>query len=126
MFVALQAMPAACAAGDIEAASRYVDDVVAYAQVVGTDQTWAGAYGSQADLFAWMGRIHDARTAGEKALALYRGAAAASYIPVTLGVLGMAELAVGDHEAAAGRLTAATNLVTSMGLARLDRSPTPS
>jgi DNA-binding CsgD family transcriptional regulator len=97
-----QAISAACAAGDLETAHCFAEELAEHAQLLGTTQSQAFAAAAHAELYAWEGRVEEVRPAARRALALFERSGAAPFSLITVGALGMAELSLDDHAAAAG------------------------
>lgn len=113
---AWQALPLACATGDLDSAHSIVDELVERAQMIESNQARAMARALQAELWAWIGRTDEAREAATEALALFSGGGAQTFVLWTLTSLGMAAMSVGDYQAAADHLGPAAAALTAMGL----------
>jgi DNA-binding CsgD family transcriptional regulator len=117
MYAAHSGISVACALGEIATAEQYVDELVEQSQIIMSDQTRAVARTFQAELWAWTGRIDDARSAGQEALTLLSGSGGVRYLLAAANAaLGMAELSVGNAEEAARRLLPATSTAVSLGI----------
>jgi DNA-binding CsgD family transcriptional regulator len=107
----------ACALGDIVTAERYVEDLVEQSQILMTDQARGIARTFQAELWAWVGRIDDARAAGGEALTLLPIEGGDRYLAAAAtAALGMSELSAGRPGEAASVLTPAMEEATVLGI----------
>ena len=116
-LVWFHAVPAALLVGEVVTAERYVEEAVQQAHLVGTDHARAHAAGLQAALWAWVGEVDHARRAADEALALFARGQVVTFGALASGVVGMAELSLGDHRAAADRLIPATEALVAAGVA---------
>jgi DNA-binding CsgD family transcriptional regulator len=117
MYAAHSGISVACALGEISTAEQYVDELVEQSQIIMSDQTRAVARTFQAELWTWIGRIDEARSAGQEALTLLSGSGGVRYLAAAANAaLGMAELSVGNAEEATRRLLPAASAAVSLGI----------
>jgi DNA-binding CsgD family transcriptional regulator len=117
MYAAHSGISVACALGEISTAGQYVDELVEQSQIIMSDQTRAVARTFQAELWAWIGRIDEARSAGQQALTLLSGSGGVRYLAAAANAaLGMAELSVGNADEAARRLVPAMTAAAGLGI----------
>jgi DNA-binding NarL/FixJ family response regulator len=117
MYAAHSGISVACALGEISTAGQYVDELVEQSQITMNDQTQAVARTFQAEFWAWIGRIDDARSAGQEALTLLSRSGGVRYLAAAANAaLGMAELSVGNAEEAARRLLPVADAAAGLGI----------
>jgi len=114
-FVSLGAIPAACWAGEIETARRLVDDTLERAQIVESEYALAMARLFEAQFMAWVGEVGEARRAAAEATALLAVGDVSTIALEVPAALGLVELSLGDHEAAARYLGPAAEAAIAMG-----------
>lgn len=113
-FVSLGAVPAACWAGDLETARALVEDTLDRARIVDSNHALGMAHLFEAQLAAWAGDEETARRAARLAsdhLAAGGASTIGLEIPAAMGLL---ELSLGNHHAAAGHLAPAARAAIEM------------
>src|SRR4051812_29238941 len=101
--------------GDIDSAERLVVELTERARMTGTDMAMDWALTAHANVAAWLGRIDEARAAAQKAAISMAATGATLPGLFPLAVLGMVELSVGDHAAAARWLVPAAAGMAAIG-----------
>jgi DNA-binding NarL/FixJ family response regulator len=123
-YAAHSGVSVACALGEIATAEQYVDELVEQSRITTSEQAVAVALTFQAEFWAWIGRIDDARAAGHEALTLLSDEGGMRYLVAAANAaLGMAELSVGNAEEAAHRLVPAVAAAEGLGIRELQALP---
>lgn len=122
-LVSFQATTAACWCGDIDAAERVAGELVQRAHMLGDELPRAMALTAQAYVRAWTGKVDEARSAAEEASRIYARVGIVAGSLFAINVLGMLEMSIGNHEAAAGWLAPAALSMTAVGFVEPTLAP---
>lgn len=106
-----------CAAGNFGLAARYAVEAVDQSRQGGLRSLQANCLSAQARVGALIGRIDDARAAGEEGITIARATGAVAPLLLNASDLGFLELSLGDPAAAHDQLGPLSDAVLAMGLA---------
>jgi DNA-binding NarL/FixJ family response regulator len=114
-YVLAHSMNAALWAGEVEAAEGFASEMAERAEMAGGEQLAALALAANAVVAGWTGRVDESRAAGQRAVAGLAETRFAGASLFAVAAVGMAELSVGDHAAAAQWLAPAAAQMLAMG-----------